>query len=280
MTIASKAEMETALQCRFSRLYSTKTPVNPGNAGAGFTISYWYQTAGFPSAGLAPTGTATALSNASTGAIPFMQQTSPRTSYLGDLNASCPLAGHTVEIHDRLIQITSTAQTTTQTVTGFALNSFLSTNNIGTRIGDANYSDVQWWVENPLAGVNTTITLTINVTYNDGTTGNLTLAGYLNFRQARMFALNSLIPAADSGKFIRAINNVTSSATISPNNIAFVATRYRASLYLEVANQLYNGGWTELGMPEIYNQSCLFPIIIAPGVNVSTVNLDGTIVHG
>jgi hypothetical protein len=280
MTIASKAEMETALQCRFSRLYSTRTPVNPGNAGAGFTISYWYQTAGFPSAGLAPSGTATALSNASTGAIAFMQQTSPRTSYLGDLNASCPLAGHTVEIHDRLIQITSTAQTTTQTVTGFALNSFLSTNNIGTRIGDANYSDVQWWVENPLAGVNTTITLTINVTYNDGTTGNLTLAGYLNFRQARMFALNSLIPAADAGKFIRAINNVTSSATISPNNIAFVATRYRASLYLEVANQIYNGGWTELGMPEIYNQSCLFPIIIAPGVNVSTVNLDGTIVHG
>lgn len=280
MTIASRIELETALQCRYSRLYSTKTPVNPGNAGAGFTISYWYQTAGFPSAGLAPSGTATALSNASTGAIAFMQQTSPRTSYLGDLNASCPLAGHTVEIHDRLIQITSTAQTTTQTVTGFALNSFLSTNNIGTRIGDANYSDVQWWVENPLAGVNTTITLTINVTYNDGTTGNLTLAGYLNFRQARMFALNSLIPAADSGKFIRAINNVTSSATISPNNIAFVATRYRASLYLEVANQIYNGGWTELGMPEIYNQSCLFPIIIAPGVNVSTVHLDGTIVHG
>lgn len=280
MTIASRIELETALQCRYSRLYSTKTPVNPGNAGAGFTISYWYQTAGFPSAGLAPSGTATALSNASTGAIAFMQQTSPRTSYLGDLNASCPLAGHTVEIHDRLIQITSTAQTTTQTVTGFALNSFLSTNNIGTRIGDANYSDVQWWVENPLAGVNTTITLTINVTYNDGTTGNLTLAGYLNFRQARMFALNSLIPAADSGKFIRAINNVTSSATISPNNIAFVATRYRASLYLEVANQIYNSGWTELGMPEIYNQSCLFPIIIAPGVNVSTVHLDGTIVHG
>jgi hypothetical protein len=272
--------MERALNCRFSRLYSTKTPVNPGNAGAGFTISYWYQTAGFPSAGLAPTGTATALSNASTGAIAFMQQTSPRTSYLGDLNGSCVLAGHTVEIHDRLIQITSTAQTTTQTVTGFALNSFLSTNNIGARIGDANYSDVQWWVENPLAGVNTTITLTINVTYNDATTGNLTLAGYLNFRQARMFALNSLIPAADAGKFIRAINNVTSSATITPNNIAFVATRYRASLYLEVANQIYNGGWTELGMPEIYNQSCLFPIIIAPGVNVSTVNLDGTIVHG
>lgn len=281
MTIATRAEMETALQCRFSRLYSTKTPVNPGNAGTGFNISYWYQTAGFPAAGLAPTTTATALSNASTGAIPFMQQTSPRTSYLGDLNASCPLAGHTVEIHDRLIQISSTAQTATQTVTGFDLNSFLSTNNIGNRIGDANYSDVQWWVENNVSGVSTVITLTINVTYNDGTTGNLSgLTGYVNQRQSRMFALNNLIPAADSGKYIRAINTVTSSATITPNGIAFVATRYRASLYLEVANQIFNQGWTELGMPEIYNQSCLFPIIIAPGANISTINLDGTIVHG
>jgi hypothetical protein len=281
MTIASKAELETAMQCRYSRLYSTKTPVNPGNAGTGFNISYWYQTAGFPAAGLAPTTTATALSNASTGAIPFMQQTSPRTSYLADLNASCPLAGHTVEIHDRLIQISSTAQTTAQTVTGFDLNSFLSTNNIGNRIGDANYSDVQWWVENNVNGVSTVITLTINVTYNDGTTGNLNgLTGYVNQRQSRMFALNNLIPAADSGKYIRAINTVTSSATITPNGIAFVATRYRASLYLEIANQIYNSGWTELGMPEIYNQSCLFPIIIAPAANISTVHLDGTIVYG
>ena len=281
MTIATKAELETALQCRFSRLYSTKTPVNPGNAGTGFNISYWYQTAGFPAAGLAPTTTATALSNASTGAIPFMQQTSPRTSYLADLNASCALAGHTVEIHDRLIQISSTAQTTAQTVTGFDLNSFLSTNNIGARIGDANYSDVQWWVENNVNGVSTVITLTINVTYNDGTTGNLTgLTGYVNQRQSRMFALNNLIPAADSGKYIRAINTVTSSATITPNGIAFVATRYRAGLYLEIANEIYNSGWTETGLPEIYNQSCLFPIIIAPATNISTVRLDGLITHG
>jgi hypothetical protein len=230
---------------------------------------------------LAPTTTATALSNASTGAIPFMQQTSPRTSYLADLNASCALAGHTVEIHDRLIQISSTAQTATQTVTGFALNSFLGTNNIGARIGDANYSDVQWWVENNVNGTNTTVTLTINVTYNDGTTGNLSgLTGFNNQRQSRLFALNNLIPAADSGKYIRAINTVTSSAAVTINGIAFVATRYRASLYLEIANQIYNRGWTELGMPEIYNQSCLFPIIIAPGVNVSTVHLDGTITHG
>ena len=282
MTITTKAEMERALQCRFSRLYSTKTPVNPTNAGAGFNISYWYQTAGFPAAGLAPSGTATALSNASTGAIPFMQQTSPRRSYLANLKATCPVAGHTVEIHDRLIQITSTSSTTLQNITGFDLNSFLATSNIGNRIGDANYSDVQWWLENPAAGTNTTVQINLGVTYNDGTTGTLAVTGFLNFRQARMFPLNSFIPAADSGKFIRAINTaqqITGGGLANPG-IAFVATRYRASAYLEVANEAYDLGWTELGFPEIHNQSCLFPIIIAPGTTIGTVVLDGLITYG
>jgi hypothetical protein len=279
MTIATKAEMERALQCRFSRLYSTKTPVNPTNAGAGFNISYWYQTAGFPAAGLAPTTTVAVLNHLTTGAIPFMQQTSPRTSYLANLKATCPTAGHTVEIHDRLIQISSIASATPQTVTGFNLNTILGTNNIDARKGDANYSDVQWWVENPVAGTNTTVQLNIDVTYNDGTTGTLLVPGYLNFRQSRMFPLNSWIPAADSGKFIRGITGVTSSVSVA-GAIAFVATRYRASIYLENANEAYDLGWTELGFPEIHNQSCLFPIIIAPGTTIGTVILDGLITHG
>jgi hypothetical protein len=282
MTITSKAELERALQCRFTRLASNKTPVNNNNSGTGFYHSYWYSSAGVPASGLAPNATVAALSNATTGAIPFMQQTSPRTSYLADLKFSCTgVAGHTVELHDRLIQITvASVSTTALTVTGFDLNSFLATNNIGNRIGDANYSDVQWWVEMPVDGTGTSSNLTVSVIYNDGSTGNLTaLAGFQNRRQGRMYPLNYLIPAADSGKYIRAITSVVGSVS-STGAIAFVATRYRAAIYMDVTNEIFRQGWTDLGFPEIYNQSCLFSIILAPGTNIGNIRLDGTIAHG
>ena len=281
MTITSKSEMERALQSRFSRLYASKTPFNTGNGGTGFYISFWYSSAGVPASGLAPTSTVAALSNTTTGAIPFTQQTSPRTSYLASLKASCTIAGHTIEIHDRLMQITvASVSTTALTVTGFDLNSFLGTNNIGNRIGDANYSDVQWWVEMPVDGTGTSSNLTISVIYNDGTTGNLTaLAGFQNRRQSRMYPLNYLIPAADSGKYIRAITSVIGSVS-STGAIAFVATRYRAALYAEVANEVVDTGWTETGMPEIYNGSCLFAINIVPGTTYGNIVLDGLIAHG
>lgn len=281
MAITTAAQLETALQCHYSRLVSNKTAVNAANAGAGFNISYWYS-GGVPGAGLAPTSTVAALSNATTGAIPFMQQTSPLKSYLANLKFSCTgVASHTIEIHDRLIQITvASVSTTPLTVTGFDLNSFLSTNNIGNRIGDANYSDVQWWVEMPVDGTGTASNLTVSVIYNDGTTGNLTaITGFVNRRQARMYPLNSQIPAADSGKFIRAITSVVGSVS-STGAIAFVATRYRAGMYMDVTNKTFNSGWTELGFPEIYNQSCLFPIIIAPGTSIGNLRLDGLIAHG
>ena len=281
MTITSKSEMERALQCRFSRLYASKTPLNTGNGGAGFNISYWYSTAGFPASGLAPNATVAALSNATTGAIPFTQQTSPRTSYLADLKASSTVAGHTIEIHDRLIQITvASVSTTPLAVTNFDLALFASTNNIGTRKGDSNYSDVQWWVEMPTDGAGTTTNLTISVTYNDSTSGNLTaITGFTNRRQSRMYPLNYLIPAADSGKYIRAITSVVGSAA-STGAIAFVATRYRAAIYAEFANEVSDTGWTETGLPEIYNQSCLFAINIVPATTYGNIRLDGLITHG
>lgn len=283
MAIASTAQLETALQCRFSRLYVSKTSVNAGNFAAGQNISYWYTSTGFPASGLAPTSTATALNHLSTGAVSFMQQTSPITSYLADLNAMINTQPQqTIEIHDRLIQISSTVSTTSQNVIGFDLSTFAGTNNISARKGDANYSDVQWWIENPAAGTNTAVNLTINVTYNDGTTGNLSIfTGYLNFRQARMFPLNNLIPAADSGKYIRGINSSISSVPLGNPTMAFVATRYRAGMFLDTINKKFNSGWTELGMPEIYNQSCLFAITVAPPASFqSLISLDGLIVHG
>jgi hypothetical protein len=63
--------------------------------------------------------------------------------------------------------------TTAQTVS-LDLSTLLATDNINLRKGDNNYSDVQWWLEWYTATGATAVTATIAVTYNDGTTGNLT----------------------------------------------------------------------------------------------------------
>jgi hypothetical protein len=287
MTISTAAKLETGLNSQFSRIYATKVTQNAGNSGTGFYHSYWYVQSGFPPSGLAPTSTVAALSNATTGALPFTQQTSPRTSYLADLTVTCNVStGKTVEIHDRLIQITiASVSTTPLTVTGFDLNSFLATNNIGNRIGDANYSDVQWWLEWYANTGSTSVNVTVNVTYNDGTTGNLTLNAIgATIRASRMLPLNSFIPAADSGKYIRGVNSVTLSATTgtagTPNGFGVTATRYRGSVYMPRVNKLYNNIWAETGLPEIYNQSCLFPVCIATATTLGSLRIDSNIVHG
>jgi hypothetical protein len=284
MAIETTAQLETALNSRFSRFYLNKTAIDPTNGGAGFNISHWLAT-GTPAAGAVGTTTATAFNHLSTGAIPFMQQTSPRKSYLADLKFGCTgVAGHTVEIHDRLIHMggLNTNITTQQNITGFDLSLFLATNNIDARKGDANYSEVQWWFENFSNGGTNVVNITVNVTYNDGTAGTLSIPGAISFaRIGRVQALNNWIPAVDSGKFIRGITSVTLAAQVGAFlNFGFTATRYRGSILMEATNQIFDAGWTELGFPEIHNQSCLFPIVIAPGTNVGNIRLDGVIAHG
>jgi hypothetical protein len=284
MTIATVNELATALGGRFSRYYSNKTDTLPtaNQAIVGGFHSFW-TAAGFPTNGTAPGATNVALNHLSTGAINFMQQTSPRTSYLASLSASSTSPGTTIEIHDRLITRSGLDGRTTaaQATTGFDLSSFLATNNIGNRIGDANYSDVQWWLEWYTA-TGTAANATVNVTYNDATTGNLTaIALGANVRASRMIPLNSTIPVADSGKYIRAINSVSLSADTGTNgNFGVSATRYRSSIYMPTANKLYSKMWAQTGLPEIYNQSCLFPVCVPTSSNMGTIRIDGEIVYG
>ena len=96
-----------------------------------------------------------------------------------------------------------------------------------------------------------------------------------------MIALNGLIPAAASGKYIRDINTVTLSAsTATAGNFGFTATRYRAALYKPLANARWTADWAGLGLPEIPNESCLFPIQLANATSTGVVRATGKIVHG
>jgi len=218
------------------------------------------------------------------GAFRFTQQTAPAKSYLGLLEGLCSIAGTTLEIHDRLAHMGGLSGTVTgaQTV-NLDLDSLLGTANLADRIGNADYSDVQWWLEwYADTGAASPVT-TVNVTYDDGSTGNLNSLGSLaaTRRAQWLFSLNSFIPAAKSGSYIRGINSVGFSvSTGTAGNLGVTATRYRAAMYKPVLNARFTQNWADLGLPEIYNSSCLFGIQIAGGTSTGLVKATGKIIHG
>ena len=243
--------------------------------------SLWRAT-GQPGQGAIPTVVAT-CNNTTVGTIGFNQQMSPSTSYGAYLEIATGNAAMTMELHDRLANMggLNGTLTTAQSV-NLDLNTLLATDNIDTRKGDDNYSDVQWWLEWYTATGGTAVTATIVVTYNDGTTGNLSVLSLAAARPAsHMIPLNSLIPSAQSGKFIRGIVSVTLSATSgTAGNFGVTATRPRMTLSSPIANFKFIADWAQLGLPEIYNSSAIFPIVLTSTTSTGTVRGGGKIAHG
>lgn len=278
MAISTIDALVNALGNNSSRFVIDKASI--ANAVAGQFYSLWRAT-GQPGQGAIPTTTAV-CNNALTGAINFTQQVAPATSYGGWVTSNCSNAAVTIEIHDRLAHMGGLNGTllTAQTV-DLDLNA-LSSDNIVTRRGDVNYSDVQWWMEWYTDTGATASNATVNVTYNDTSSGNLTafaVGGTL--RASRLISLNGLIPAADSGKFIRDINTVTLSAsTGTAGNFGFTASRPRITIPLFIANKAEIYDWAAIGFPEIYNSSCLYPIQLCSTTTTGTVRGGGKIAHG
>ena len=243
--------------------------------------SLWRAT-GQPGQGAIPTVVAT-CNNTTVGTIGFNQQMSPSTSYGAYLEIATGNAAMTMELHDRLANMggLNGTLTTAQSV-NLDLNTLLATDNINTRKGDANYSDVQWWLEWYTATGVTAVNATIVVTYNDGTTGNLSVLSLAATRPAsHMIPLNSLIPSAQSGKFIRGIVSVTLSATTgTAGNFGVTVTRPRMTLSSPIANFKFIADWAQLGLPEIYNSSAIFPIVLTSTTSTGTVRGGGKIAHG
>lgn len=279
MAITTRDKLIDALGNNSSRFVLDKASIS--NAAAGQYHSLWRAT-GQPGQGAIP-GAAAACTNALTGAMGFTQQTAPATTYGGFANAACSNSAVTIEIHDRLAHMGGLSGTvaTAQTV-NLDMDALKSTNNLEARMGDANYSDILWWAEWYSDTGSTAVTLTVNVTYNDGTSGNLTAISLAATRRASfMIPLNGLIPAADSGKFIRDINTATLSATTgTAGSFGFTATRPRITMPLLLANKMEIFTWADLGFPEIFNSSCLFPIELASTTTTGTVRGGGKLCHG
>lgn len=279
MTITTLDGLVNALGNNSSRLAIDKSSI--ANAVAGQFHSMWRAT-GQPGQGAIPAAAAV-CNNSLLGGFGYSQQTAPATSYIGYLEAACSNSAVTLELHDRLMHRgglvgnVATAQTA-----GVDLHANLATDNLAARIGDANYSDVQWFLEWYTDTGSTAATATVNVTYNDGTTGDLTGVSLAATRRASfMQPLNGLIPAAASGKFIRAVNTVTLSvSTGTAGSFGVTATRLRASLFCALANMKWSADWAALPVSEIPNSSCLFLLQIAGTTSTGAVRGAGKIAHG
>ena len=276
--ITNRDQLIDALANNSSRIVIDKASI--ANAAAGQYHSLWRAT-GQPGQGAIPTAAAN-CNQSTVGGMRFSQQTAPAKSYLAYLEAAGSNSAATVEVHDRLMHMggLSGTFTTAQTV-GLDFNG-VTADNMAERIGDADYSDIQWWLEWYTDTGATVTTATVAVTYNDGTTGNLTGVSLAATRRASfMQPLNGLIPAAAAGKFIRAVNTVTLSASTGVvGNFGVTATRLRGSLFMPIANAKFSADWANLPINTIPNSSCPFIAVLASTTITGTLRGGGKIAHG
>lgn len=271
MAITTRDGLIGALANNSSRFVIDK--LSQGNASAGQTFSLW-TVGGVPGAGANPT-TAAVPTNATAGCIRFPNQTAPATSYLAYLATNAQTAGSTLEIHDRLAHMGGLSGTVTTAQGALDLT---VTNPGADRRGAADYSDIQWWLEWYTDTGATNVNATVNVTYNDGTTGNLAaIALGATARRARMFQLYSAV----AGKYIRAVNSVTLSATTgTAGNFGITATRPVAIAPTLLANKAEIFDWAQLGLPNIPNGSCLMMIVVCNTTSTGVFRCHGKIAHG
>ena len=276
--ITNRDQLIDALANNSSRIVIDKASI--ANAAAGQYHSLWRAT-GQPGQGAIPAAAAN-CNQSTTGCLTFNQQTYPAKSYLAYLEAASSNSAMTLEVHDRLMHMggLSGTLTTAQTV-GLDFNG-VTADNMAERIGDANYSDIQWWLEWYTDTGATVVTATVAVTYSDGTTGNLTAVSLAATRRASfMQSLNGLIPAGVAGKFIRAVNSVTLSATTgTAGNFGVTATRLRGTLFIPIANAKYGADWASLPISTIPNRACPFIAVLASTTSTGTLRGGGKIAHG
>lgn len=279
MAITTGDGLLDALGNNSSRIVIDKASIS--NTVAGQWHSLWRAT-GQPGQGGIPT-TAAICTHLTTGAPGFTQQTAPATSYLGWATTVLSNTAPSLEVHDRLMHMggLNGTLTTAQTV-NLDLNANLASNNLDARKGDANFSDVSWWAEWYTDTGATVANLTVAVTYNDGTSGNLTAVSLAATRRASFLVnLNVLVPAASAGKWIRDIDTATLSvSTGTAGNFGFTCSRHRATFDAILANKSEPMDWAALGLPEIHNESCLWFPMICSTTTTGTVRGHLKLPHG
>jgi hypothetical protein len=273
MAITTRDQLIDALANNSSRILFDKASLSNSAAGLFFSL---FKSGGFPSAGTNPT-TAAICNQSTVGAMTFANQTAPAKSYLSYLFAAGGNALTNVDIVDRLCHMGGLNGTlnTQQTVDLDPVALTVSAD----RYGAADLSDIQWWLEIYTALGATGVNATVNVTYTDTTSGNLTVIALgTNPRLGRLYPLNGLV---DAGKIIEKINHVTLSATTgAAGDFGFSCTRTRTVVSSPVANLQSTFDWAQLGLPTIANDSCLMFVQLCTTTTTGTLRGGGKIAHG
>ena len=164
----------------------------------------------------------------------------------GAINCSNSTMCH--EVHDRLVHMgglnatLTTAQTVGLVVTGV-------TSNLPARLGVADLSELQWWLEVYTTTGVTGVTATIAVTHTDNSTVNISLAYPVSAAAGNAF----LLATPTAGKIIKSIDTVTLSATTgTAGSFGFTVTRRLFSIVGGPANGTQKLSFidTELATPE------------------------------
>ena len=271
MAIQTRDELIKALGNNSSRVVLDKANIATQIAG-GFT-SLWRAT-GIPGQGAIPTA-ATLCTKALVGSIGFTNQTLPVTSYYAWQTVATSNAATNVEFHDRLAHLGGLNGTLN---TAQAANVSLETLAVpADRLGDSNYSDTQWWLEWYTSTGSAAVTATVAVTYNDATSGNVSVAIPASTAASRMLPVTPAV----AGKFIKAVTTVTLSATTNTaGNFGISVTRPRTAIGTNIANKTEAYDWALLGLPEIPNDSCLMMVMLCSTTSTGTVRGQGKIIHG
>jgi hypothetical protein len=245
----------------------------------GMYCSMWRAT-GVPAQGSIPAAAAY-CTKALAGAIGFTNQTGPATSYLAYHTLMTGVANTNFEVHDRIAHMGGLNGTllTAQTV-GIDLTTINAGGAVSaSRLGAADYSDVQWWLEWYTTTGATASNATVNVTYSDGSTGNLAVIaiGGTAIAASQMRPLISAV----NGLWIWGVNNVTLSAsTATAGSFGVTATRPRSAMSSPIANVVFPFDWAQLGFPEIPNDACLMGVLMSTATATGTIKGQGKIIHG
>ncbi len=277
MTITTRDGIIDGLANNNNRIQWDKATLASQVVGQFFSL--WRAT-GVPAQAAIPAAAAY-CTKALLGAIGFDNQVSPATSYLAYHTLLCGTANTNLEIHDRIAHMGGLVGNilTAQTV-GIDLTTINAGGNIpAERRGDANYSDLNWWLEWYTATGATASNATVNVTYDDGTTGNLAVIA-VGGTAVGAGQMRQLIPAV-AGKFIRGVNTVTLSAsTGTAGSFGVTCSRPRAEMGVDIANRSFQYDWASLGLPEIVNDSCLWGLGLSTATSTGTIRGKGKIIHG
>lgn len=249
---------------------------NLGTQTVGLASSFW-GVAGLPGAGTLHSGAATVCNNTTVGGLNYTNPVGGAKTHLAKLAV---VAGgvQSYEIHDRLAhRFSLSGIITTAQAVDLDLLAMAATSNLAERKGKDDYSGVQWWLEWSTATGSTAVTATVNVTYNDGSSGNVAVSLAASMSAGRMVPIVSAV----AGLYIRDVNTVTLSATTGTAGLfGVVATLQRTEMFVASANQQAIFDWAALGFPVVYDSSCLFFIGITSAVTTQAPSGAVTLVQG